>query len=209
MNDQQRAEITAAFERLAAELHALSDLVLAGNSPPPVTPRLNVPWLSQLGSTAAYARGDCGTACVAMLVNFKGTACTVDDMSKATGRAPGFTLLSFNELTNAALKFGTRLVYASVLKPDLIKADLDAGHPSIALVNYKSLPAVARFDSSYNAGHYLLLVGYTGQGVIYHDPYWPLAEGGAFRELTWAEFEKAHGTPAPGNQYAHHLLRSE
>lgn len=213
MNEQQRAELDSIFDKLAAELSAARARVLDPafwkESPPPPTPRLNVPWLSQLGPAAAYARGDCGTACVAMLAHYKGRPCTVDDVSKATGRTPGFTLLSFNELISAALKFEVRLVYASVLAPPLIKSDLDDGHPAIALVNYKSLPAVSRFDSAYNSGHYILLVGYTGQGVIYHDPYWPSAEGGAYRALTWADFEKAHGTPAPGNQYAHHLLRSE
>lgn len=169
--------------------------------------RLKVPWASQLGSTANYAPGDCGSACVTMLLTYAGAALTVDQVSAATGKPRGFKLLGFDEMIAAAGHFGLKLKHECGTAPAVLYQDISAGKPAIALVDYRSLPAVQRFDGSYSLGHYLVLVGYSTNHVIYHDPYWVDPEGGAFRVLTRAEFDRAYSMIAAGNNYSRHCLR--
>ena len=170
--------------------------------------RLLVPWLGQLGDTAAYARGDCGAACVAMVVNCYrgGNGVTVDEVSLATGKPQGYTLASFQELINAAARFNVALEHVAYTL-EQIRADVEAGKPVICIVNYKSLPTYNRYDPAYNAGHYIVVVGYEDDCVLYHDPYWLTADRGAYRSLTHPDFERAYTTVAPGNTRAPHALR--
>ncbi len=169
--------------------------------------RLDVPWLSQLGGQAAYALGDCGSADVAMLLNFLGHAVTVDEVSAATGKLRGFKLLSWDDLIRAAAHWSVTLTHHLNTSLAHLIADLTANKPVIALVDYKSLPPMNRFDAKYTLGHFLLLVGYDEQSILYHDPYWVDRTGGAFRTLTRAEFERAFSTVASGNTYARQCLR--
>lgn len=202
MNNRQ---IDTIIVQLKSTIFALEDL--KEKPAASIVKRLEVPWLSQLGDKANLARGDCGTACVAMLANFKGQACTVDDVSRAIGHP--FQSLSFDELVSVARTFGVQLVYQHGWLVSTMLAEVEAGRPMIALVNYQSLPALARFQATYNAGHYIVMVGYDDQHIIYHDPNWPTAEGGAFRMVTQAEFNTAYSTRAPGNHAAQHLLAME
>jgi uncharacterized protein YvpB len=173
----------------------------------PAVKRIDVPWLSQLSTTAGYARGDCGTACVAMLLNWKGRVVTVDEVSKATKQPAGFTLVSFSNLILAAIHFGLTLIYQRDMTLAQICADIDSGKPVICLVNYQSLPVLSRFDARYNAGHYVLVIGYDADHIIYHDPYAPTDMGGAHKTIARGEFLIAFATIAPGNSLACHALR--
>lgn len=168
--------------------------------------RLSVPWLSQMGALATFAPGDCGTACVAMLCHFLGRPATVDEVSKATLKPSGFSFLHFNELIAVAARLGLVLSYQHGLSIVEMTAAIDAHRPVIALVDYQHLPVMIRFDANYNAGHYVLMVGYDAGHVIYHDPYWPTETGGAFRSMTRDEFYMAYSAVAPGNTAARHAL---
>lgn len=81
-------EMLLAVEAIQNQINALRDdamdvLRMLNATDQPAPKRLEVEWLSQLGPTAAYAPGDCGAACLAMLVNYRGTAHpTVDEVSR-------------------------------------------------------------------------------------------------------------------------------
>jgi hypothetical protein len=194
-----------------ALLDAIRDLEV--DAVAPVKPaangkRLLVPWLGQLGDTAAYARGDCGAACVAMVINTYrgGNGITVDDVSKATGKQAGYTFATFQELINAGARFNMFLEHVSYTVEQIL-ADINSGKPVIVIVNYKSLPSYDRYDPAYNAGHYIVIVGYEDGCVLYHDPYWLAADRGAYRSIARADFEKAYTVIAPNNMRALHALR--
>lgn len=188
----------------AALLDAAQDLVDALTVP--VTPghRLSVPWIGQNTSRTDddYSNSDCGAAVVAMIVG----GFSVDEVSKSTGKLPGYKSLSFDDLIIAAATFGLHLQHVSLTLAEIC-SEIDRDHPVIVLVNYKSLPVPNRFDMGYNGGHYLLIVGYDETYITYHDPYQSDAEHGAYEQLTRGEFLTAYTTVAPGNQYASHALR--
>lgn len=187
----------------AALLDAACDMVDAATGPAAVGHRLTVQWIGQNTSRADddFSSSDCGAACIAMLAG-----CSVDAVSMATDRPRGYASLSFDDLIKAAAKFGIHLQHASLAVAEIC-AEIERGNPVIVLINYQSLPASCRYDARYNGGHYLLVVGYNDVGILYHDPYWPDAERGAYRLMTRDEFLKAYTTTAPGNQYASHALR--
>lgn len=207
-------EMLLSVESIQNQLNALRtdamDVLRMLNATDQTAPkRLEVEWLSQLGPTAAYAPGDCGAACLAMLINYRGAAHpTVDEVSRITRKPQGYTLLSFSDLITAAAYYKVMLEHSSETL-DRMCVDIDDGKPTIALVNYRSLPAQTRYDPKYNSGHYLLIVGYDADCLIYHDPYWPVtdAASGAFKRLTRDEFMRAYTAIAPGNTRAPHALR--
>lgn len=193
---------------LAEDLKALN-MALALRNPPISMKRLEVPWIGQntARSDDDYSLSDCGAACVAMIANYKGRACSVDDVSRQTGKPKNYISLSFADLMTAAATFGVVLKHYAGATIDDFAADIDAGKPAIVLVNYRSLPATNRSDAKYNGGHYILVVGYGSDSIVYHDPYWPTADGGANRVLTHREFETSYTTIAPNNTQARHSLR--
>lgn len=138
--------------------------------------RLSVPWLSQLGPNANFAPGDCGPACVAMIVRAMGKDVVVNDVSRATGQAGGFTSVHVDQLRYAASRFGAKLVWSNTTSYARMESELASGHPVIALVHYPFLPR--KYDANYNAGHYVVVVGINGDKLEYLDPYWPDEAGG-------------------------------
>lgn len=135
--------------------------------------RLDIPWISQLGPAASYGTGDCGFACVTMLVRYLTEhEPSVDDVAKRKGMPAGFRSAHIvYDLVPAAQMYGVRLRWdAGVTVEDLLE-DLQAGRPAIALVKYDALPT--RYDKRYNNNHYIVVAGATENHVVYHDPYWP------------------------------------
>ena len=151
--------------------------------------RLNVPWLSQLGETAAFAPGDCGPACVAMVLSFLGKKVTVDEVSKATGMPSGFKLSSNQTLWKTAIKWDVTLYWARNLARQALVDEVDAGRPVICLVHYPSL--VKKYDPKYPQCHFVVITGHTDSSVSYHDPYWRDSSGGAHIEIDNEAFDKA------------------
>lgn len=52
-----------------------------------------------------------------------------------------------------------------------LEAKMKAFRPVIALIHYGDL-GVLRQDTTFNAGHWVVIVGVDDQGVIIHDPDW-------------------------------------
>ncbi len=220
-----RELITAEFETIAQHLGALRDLVYrdmlegeGGAAPPSGAPpasevRLNVPWVSQVGTGAQYAAGDCAMACVTMVLRAHGVAVTVDAVSKASGLLPGFTQAAWWDAVHAAAAYHLVLDHGYDLKLDDVVAEVRAGRPVIAIVNYQSIPARLRSSATYDAGHFVVVVGLddapSGAHVLVHDPFWPesQAERGAFIPFTRGEFETAWTTLAPGNKLGRQVLK--
>lgn len=165
--------MTIIEERIAIALERIADAMEAGPSQEGIA--LDVPWLSQMGVSAGYAPGDCGPACGAMWLNFYGRNVTVDEMSKKTGLKPGFRYTTPGHLMLAMRSYGVNTYWRDKLVMDDLRAEIDANHPAICLVEYDYLPM--RYDHSYRYGHWVLFVGY-GQDergmpqILYHDPYW-------------------------------------
>lgn len=198
-------QIDALIEMAETMLETLRGL--KRNAEPPISGKvIAVPWLSQLGPTASYAPGDCGAACVAMLANWRGQAVTVDNVGKAIGKAPGYGSLNFNELIAGAAHYGITLKHDTPYL-EQIREDIDRDKPVIVLLNYRSIPMYDRYSASYNAGHYVLVVGYAEGCITYHDPYWPQHDRGEYKQMTNADFGRAYTTIAPGNSLAKHALR--
>jgi len=154
--------------------------------------RLEIPWLSQMGPGAGYAPGDCGAATLAMWLRHLGHDVAVDDVSRATGRPPGFRFLRVGDLIRAARQWGMELYWRRGLGMDDLIEELEAGRPAIALIHYPSLPQNHRYDPRYPYGHFILIAGCDRDSIIYHDPYWPPDSGrGAYEEIPRADFERA------------------
>lgn len=156
--------------------------------PSPIFLRLLVPWLSQLGPDADYARGDCGPACLAMWLRYQGHDVIVDDVSPWCRTRP-FSYTRPAHIYWGARHWGVRLYWQRYLYLRDIIAELDAGQPVIVLVNYPAL--LERYDANYTGGHWLLVVGYTDPEIIYHDPYWSTT--GANVRISKADFLRAWG----------------
>jgi hypothetical protein len=152
---------------------------------------LPVPWLSQLGINAAFAPGDCGAADVAMVLNYQGKAVTVDQVSRATGKPGGFLTLSALDLQNAAAVFGLSLIHGTNALTTTIVSEIAAKRPVMALVNYAALPNELKHDPAYTRGHWILIVGFDGVNVVFHDSYELTMLSGAFKVMTLAEFDHA------------------
>jgi hypothetical protein len=132
-----------------------------------------VPYLSQLDRPDAdFAPGDCGPACVAMVIRHQTDAeVTVDHVSEATGNPEGFRFTNNMTLIRTARKWDVSMYWARHLTIERLFDELDAGRPVIALVHYPSLSM--RYDSKYPFSHFIVLVGYDDKHLYYHDPYWP------------------------------------
>ncbi len=152
---------------------------------------LNVPYLSQLAPSANFAPGDCGPSDVAMLLSFHGVTLTVNDVSQATGQPKGFTSLSIFDLSDVAAKFGLTLRREVNFSIAELRQQIDTGKPCIVLVNYPLLPH--RFDPNHTRAHFLVVVGHTNDGLIYHDPFFRDDDGKAI-EIIDADFDRAWST---------------
>jgi len=185
-------EIADRLERIinieASALAAKRDLLALLRRPAGVT--LDVPYLSQLGPDAAFAPGDCGTAVLAMWLNYLGDEVTVDEVSYASRLDQGFKYTTPAHLIWAARTWSVDLYWQRNLTVDVLRAEIDAGQPCIVLVNYPSLPSRMRYDPNYKDGHWLLVVGYDAMAFKIHDPY-NKGTAGAFIVLTIAELDKS------------------
>ena len=176
--------------------------------------QLVAPWVSQLGPGAEYAPGDCGPAIVAMWLRFLGHQVTVDEVSRQSGLDQGFRYTMPAHLIKAARHWGLALYWRKGLTVADLVNELDAGRPCIVLVNYPSLPT--RYSSTYRDGHWLLVVGYDEEGLIYHDPYFPSDpysrnedEMGAFLKISLADFTRAWGNNHLNGNSDYQALRGQ
>ena len=152
-------------------LHS-QELMALAESLTPANKLLPVPWISQLGKDAAFAPGDCGPACLASWLLYLGhDGVTPDDVSANVNLPRGYRYTMPAHIIRAARAWDVDLYWRKNLFMDDIRAEIDGGQPVIVLVHYGSLPQTAKFDPSYRAGHWLLVVGYDDYYFTYLDPY--------------------------------------
>ncbi len=180
-----------------------------GSTAPAEDIRLNVPWVSQLSTSAGFAAGDCSMACVAMVLRSLGQSVTVDQVSKASGLKPGFVQAAWWDAVHAAANWHVVLEHGYNLTLDDLIADLRLARPAIVIVNYQSIPEQKRYSKTYNAGHFVVVVGFNADHILVHDPFWAddQADRGAFVSLARADFDRAWSTVAPGNTLSRQALR--
>jgi len=157
----------------------------------PVPTTLPVPWISQLGSSAAYAPGDCGPAALASWLWHLGYPGVIPDQVSANVNLPrGYRYTMPAHLIRAARSWNVNLYWRRDLSIDDLCAEIDAGQPVIVLVHYGSLPDGVRYDKKYKSGHWLLVIGYDENSITYLDPYNVNAEAGTVT-MHWHEFLSA------------------
>lgn len=145
--------------------------------PPEVwTVRLDAPFVSQLGITAARSPNDCRVAVYLMQWRYwlmtKGatepSVPTVDDLVKYTRLAltPPPKGLLFADVDALAKMTGFDLDYVQPARIETIVSYIDAGKPVSVLVDYSKI----------NIGHApiaheMLVIGYSQNAFLLHDPY--------------------------------------
>lgn len=170
--------------------------------PPDNLHLVTVPWVGM--NTARtdddFSTSDCGAAVVCMWLRYRGVNVSVDDVSRATGKPPGYKYTVFADLDRAANLYGLDLAHQyGTLTPLLIKSEIDQSRPVIALVHYPSLPE--RSDPTYTFSHWILLMGYDEDTFFYHDPYWKSENDGADIPITLKQLLNAlHNVSLNGNQ---------
>jgi hypothetical protein len=188
----------------AALATAAAQETAGAGSPRPAPPRpaelrrLAVPYRSQLDGNP-YAESDCGPASMAMVLAYFGRPtptrelrAIVNDLQGTWGVYDAGTTIEnlaviaerYN-LRPLDLRTGSKLRHWTV---EELKAHLDAGHPVVPQLWYRGLPG--REGRPYDGDHYLVVVGYAPDGVLYHDPV-DRDGPGAYRRMTWSQLDKA------------------
>ena len=171
---------------------------------------LSVPYLSQWSPTAAHAPGDCGPACIAMVIHYlTDQAPTVDDVSIAGDVPKGAPWSALSQLARAARRYDLRAQHVRPLTRARIETEIAAGFPTLALVKYDLLSTGddPNQDAKYTSAHFVLIVGYTPDTVLFHDSNRLSGdEFGEFREKPWDVFLNAMGSTSqtPGNALNDH-----
>jgi ABC-type bacteriocin/lantibiotic exporter with double-glycine peptidase domain len=156
---------------------------------------LEVPHRSQLDGSP-YQGSNCGPAALGMVLAYYGRSVStralrgeVNDLQGTWGDFSSGTAV--RSLVLIAARHGLRPLGAfdgvglRRWTLDDVRGQLDAGHPVIAEVWYRGLPG--RADSTYNGDHYIVLVGYSDDELIYNDP----VDRSGGRRISWRAFERA------------------
>jgi hypothetical protein len=173
---------------------------------------LPVPHISQWSPTANRAPGDCGPACIAMVVHYlTDERPTVNEVSVECDVPKGAKWASLSQLARGARNYGLKVYHVRPLTNKRICDEIDAGRPVVALVKYDLLSTIAspNQDKNFKGAHFVLCVGYGHGTVIFHDPDRLSGdEFGEFRETPWRVWDKAAGSTSktPGNAHNYHGL---
>lgn len=156
-------------------------------------PLLPVPWVSQNSPTARRSPGDCGPACLTMIVWYLTDKLpTVDEVAIACDQPAGSDWSNFGQLARGARAFGLAPTYVNPLTRNQICTELDIGRPVLALINYGQIPDN---QDNYKDAHFIVIAGYNDKRVVFHDPnrLWG-DDFGVYRTAPWDLFLKALGT---------------
>ncbi len=185
-------QLRAETERSMAAIRHIADMVEALDV---ASPRMvDVPYRSQHDPDAQLSRADCGPACVAMLLQWKGVQVSIDEISRETSL--GST--NAGQLISAAGRHGLRLSRLSDMRLADVERAIEAKRPIVALVNYLDF-GDRRQDTNYAGLHWIVVVGYDQANVYINDPdYW----GGRRLEgmqhaIPRAVFDQAWGNTMP------------
>jgi len=186
---QLRAEI----ERSTAALRHIADMIEALDAASPSV-MIDVPYRSQHDMDAQLSRADCGPACIAMLLEWRGVTVTVDSITRRTSMGP----TNAGQLMAVAAYHGLKLQRFNNMEMADLEQSVRADKPLVALVKYGDLGS-SRQDLNYPGLHWLVVVGFDAGNVFVHDPdYWGdrRAEGHA-RPISRVVFDAAWGNTLP------------
>jgi len=123
---------------------------------------LTVPFVSQEGAGANLHKYDCGAAVAAMLIQYvTGTEVTVNSLVEGLEDTYQ-TSWSIEHMVNS---YDIELQELWFHTPDVLRSHLEQG-PVMFLVGYQVLQSYESKD----AQHWILIVGYDNEDIIYHDP---------------------------------------
>lgn len=132
---------------------------------------LNVPHVSQIGTSAQKRNNDCGVAASKSAHDFvmqksglMPMKLSVDRLIEDTPLAASDAPLGVAALVNLLAVYGVKARTALNMTPAAIRAEIDADRPFIALVNYRPI-------GGESFGHYVVVIGYGSRGFWLHDPY--------------------------------------
>lgn len=148
--------------RSATAIRLIADQVEAMNP----MPGLNVPYRSQWDADAALFKSDCGPACLAMLLAYRGIHATIDSLSIACGLSATKKTTTGANLARASQQRSLKLEIVTGWTLDQFAQHL----PAIALIHYGSLPN--RLDTNSTAGHWVVVTAIDNRMVTFHDPDW-------------------------------------
>lgn len=200
--------LTRALDLIRAAETELLALMMAESTPPspPISGRvLDVPYLSQWDIPDADDRpGDCGPACVAMIIHhLTSQRPTVDEVATACGQpttGSGRWTTRFDQLVKGARAYGLAMRWTRPLTIDELCARIDMSKPSVALINYGVLGQRVENQDDFTGGHFVVVVGYDDECIIVHDSNWGIGgerrDEGAFRRIPRDVYELAASTPA-------------
>lgn len=168
--------------------------------------KLLVDFVSQQGN---QYRNDCGAAAVAMCAsnavasnagasNARAAGVTADDVLRVIEQ-PRDEALHFQEMYQALRAFGLKFEYVRPLHLPDLRRWLANGNPVVALVGYGQLPPEHKAQRDFGGAHFVLVVGYTPDLFLVHDPLWP-DQRGAYREWSVETMGAALLRPGWGNQ---------
>lgn len=94
--------------------------------------------------------------------------------------------------------YGLPFEYVRPLHLPHIRQQLAEGKPVIALVGYGNLAPSEKAIVGFNGSHWVVVVGFDGDGFLVHDPLWPGNEG-AYRRWGIATLGAALAQPGGGS----------
>ncbi len=157
-----------------------------------------VPFRTQRDSSP-YAGSNCGPAALAMVLEAYDISQGNDDLRYLThtyqGTWPRRGGTALQHMARVGEDFGLHAVglyegdsfrHWSVAD---VRAEVEQGHPVIALVKYRLLPG--REYSTVRYDHYVVLWDVTPDGFIYNDPIYPGGDEGFARFITTAQLDAA------------------
>jgi hypothetical protein len=158
---------------------------------------LGVPFMTQLDGSP-YGPVNCGPASTAMVLNAFGIrqtpAAVRDYVNAISGVYSANVGTSLDHLSRVVRESGLEVtgLYDEAGRyrrwsTDLLRAEIQAGHPVVTLVKYRLLPgngSRSEFD------HYIVIAGLAGDSFIYNDPAFFDERGGGL-VISPGELERA------------------
>jgi hypothetical protein len=191
------AEPAAALVGLVEPADAPAETADAPGAAPSHERLAQVPFRTQRDGSP-YAGSNCGPAALAMVLASYGVQQGNDDLRYLThtyqGTWPRRGGTALQHMAHVGEDFGLNAV--GLYEGDSfrrwsvadVRAEIEQGHPVIALVKYRLLPG--RDYSTVRYDHYVVLWDVTPDGFVYNDPIYPDDEGDA-RFMTTAQLDAA------------------
>ena len=172
--DSAVASLKAGTAAVIAEVQRLID---EENRPIDTTPKpagvlLDVPHVHQLDNR--WYR-DCGCACIAMILTWRGHPTTVNEACELCGKRDHNNLLMWRMVAGMGKKGLRTQTMKQGLNGTRIKQELNEGKPLIVLLEYDDLPKRHRSPlggSNHDFWHFVVVTGYDDEAGVFvvNDP---------------------------------------